>query len=56
MSAMDDMAKPRVPEKPALEGLEVKWQERWERDGTFKFDRTKSRGDIYSMGIPGAGK
>ena len=52
MSAMDDMAKPRVPEKPALEGLEVKWQERWERDGTFKFDRTKSRGDIYSIDTP----
>ncbi len=47
-----DNRKPRVPEKPALEGLEVKWQERWERDGTYKFDRTKSRDDIYSIDTP----
>ena len=30
-----------VPEKPALEGLEQKWTDRWERDGVFRFDRTR---------------
>ena len=29
-----------IPEKPALEGLEAKWQSRWEAEGTYRFDRT----------------
>jgi valyl-tRNA synthetase len=41
-----------VPEKPALEGLEQKWAERWERDGTYRFDRSKSRSDIYAIDTP----
>jgi valyl-tRNA synthetase len=43
---------PDVPEKPSLEGLEQKWGERWEADGTYRFDRTKSRTDIYSIDTP----
>ncbi len=49
---MDDTAQPRVPDKPALEGLELKWQARWDADGTFKFDRRKSRDEIYSIDTP----
>ncbi len=49
---MDDTAAPRVPDKPALEGLETKWQERWDADGTFTFDRSKSREQIYSIDTP----
>ena len=45
-------AQPRVPDKPALEGLETKWQQRWEADGTYRFDRTKSRDQIYSIDTP----
>jgi valyl-tRNA synthetase len=41
-----------VPEKPALEGLELKWQTRWEVDGTYRFDRTRSRAEIYSIDTP----
>jgi valyl-tRNA synthetase len=44
--------RPNVPDKPALEGLEAKWTERWERDGTFRFDRTKTRDEIYSVDTP----
>jgi len=29
---------PVVPPKAALEGLEQKWGERWETDGTYRFD------------------
>jgi len=29
----------RVPEKPALEGLEDKWIERWKADDTYAFVR-----------------
>ncbi len=41
-----------VPEKPALEGLEDALAARWERDGTYRFDRTKSRQQIYSIDTP----
>ena len=43
---------PTVPEKPSLDGLEDKWTERWERDATYRFDRTKSRAEIYSIDTP----
>jgi valyl-tRNA synthetase len=41
-----------VPEKPALEGLEASIAARWERDGTFRFDRTRSRQEIFSIDTP----
>ncbi|HEX7167188.1 MAG TPA: valine--tRNA ligase [Acidimicrobiales bacterium] len=41
-----------VPEKPSLEGLEEKWSARWRRDGTFVFDRSKARADVYSIDTP----
>ncbi|MCU1449119.1 MAG: tRNA synthetase valyl/leucyl anticodon-binding protein, partial [Acidimicrobiales bacterium] len=41
-----------VPEKPSLDGLEDKWIERWESEGTYRFDRTKSRADVYSIDTP----
>jgi valyl-tRNA synthetase len=41
-----------VPEKPSLEGLEARWAARWETDGTYRFDRTKSRAEIYSIDTP----
>jgi valyl-tRNA synthetase len=49
---MDHTVKARVPEKPALEGLETKWLQRWDAERTFRFDRTKSRGDIFSIDTP----
>jgi valyl-tRNA synthetase len=41
-----------VPEKPSLDGLEDKWIGAWERDGTYRFDRTKSRAEIFSIDTP----
>src|SRR5687768_12437134 len=41
-----------VPEKPALEGLEDALAARWERDGTYRFDRTQTRGQIYAIDTP----
>jgi Valyl-tRNA synthetase len=43
---------PSLPEKPTLDGLEEKWGARWEADGTFRFDRTKSREQIFSIDTP----
>ena len=42
----------RVPDKPALEGLEAKWMARWERDGVYRFDRTRPRAEVYSIDTP----
>src|SRR5579871_245102 len=41
-----------VPEKPALEGLEAKWAAHWEASGTYRFDRTRSRHEVYSIDTP----
>src|SRR5918995_2816562 len=41
-----------VPEKPSLDGIEARWSERWEADGTYRFDRAKTRDEIYSIDTP----
>jgi valyl-tRNA synthetase len=41
-----------LPEKPALEGLEAKWNARWEQDGTYRFDRNHTRAEVYSIDTP----
>ncbi|MBM3778961.1 MAG: valine--tRNA ligase [Acidimicrobiia bacterium] len=41
-----------MPEKPALEGLEAKWRERWERDGTFHFDRAAPAERVFAIDTP----
>ncbi len=42
----------RIPEKPALEGLEDKWIPRWEAEGVYRFDRTRPRAEVYSIDTP----
>ncbi|MFZ0171670.1 MAG: class I tRNA ligase family protein, partial [Acidimicrobiales bacterium] len=46
------MVTPRIPEKPSLDGLEAKWSKQWESDGTYHFDRTKDRSEVYSIDTP----
>jgi valyl-tRNA synthetase len=41
-----------LPDKPALEGLEQKWNARWEQDGTYRFDETRQRPQVYSIDTP----
>jgi valyl-tRNA synthetase len=41
-----------IPDKPSLDGLEARWRARWEADGTYRFDRTKSRDEIFSIDTP----
>jgi valyl-tRNA synthetase len=50
-SIMTDI--PRIPDKPALEGLEAKWGGVWETDGTYRFDRAAATRDrIFSIDTP----
>ena len=41
-----------APDKPSLDGLEDKWAARWDADGTFVFDRSKTRDDVYAIDTP----
>jgi valyl-tRNA synthetase len=47
-----DPARLRLPEKPALEGLEAKWLPRWEASGVYRFDRTRPRVEVFSIDTP----
>ena len=41
-----------IPDKPTLDGLEAKWRERWTAAGTYAFDRSKTRDEVYSIDTP----
>ncbi|MGQ0804118.1 MAG: valine--tRNA ligase [Actinomycetota bacterium] len=41
-----------APERPSLDGIEAKWDERWQGDATYAFDRSKTRNEIYSVDTP----
>src|ERR1041385_6035251 len=49
---MSDALPIALPEKPALEGLETKWNKRWQDDGTYRFDRSSTRSQVYSIDTP----
>ncbi len=42
----------RIPDKPTLDGLEAKWAAVWEEQGTYRFDRTKTRDEVFSIDTP----
>ncbi|GAB3701655.1 valine--tRNA ligase [Mariniluteicoccus flavus] len=42
----------RVPDKPALEGLEDKWAAVWAQDKTYAFVRPASRAEVFSIDTP----
>jgi valyl-tRNA synthetase len=46
------MPRPRVPDKPSIEGLEAKWQARWQAEGTYRFDPARPRAGVYSIDTP----
>ena len=50
-SPIDSMP-PKVPDKPALEGLEQKWMARWDAEAVYRFDRTRPRSDVFSIDTP----
>ncbi|MEU4562132.1 valine--tRNA ligase [Actinoplanes sp. NPDC023936] len=41
-----------LPERPSLDGLEEKWASRWQGEGTYAFDRSKERSDVFSIDTP----
>ncbi|MFT4281288.1 valine--tRNA ligase [Microbacterium sp.] len=47
---------PQIPDKPALEGLEQKWDAEWSTQGTYLFDREAAkavgRSGVFSVDTP----
>ena len=41
-----------LPEKPALEGLEAKWNAVWAREGTYQFEPGRPRAEVFSIDTP----
>ena len=41
-----------IPDKPSLDGIEQRWMEQWEADGTYRFDRSKGRDEVFSIDTP----
>jgi len=46
------MSRPAVPDKPTLDGLEDKWDVAWEAAGTYRFDRSRTRAEVYAIDTP----
>lgn len=42
----------RVPDKVSLEGLEDRWDATWAEQGTYSFDRTATRDQVFSIDTP----
>jgi valyl-tRNA synthetase len=43
---------PKPPTRPTLDGLERRWADRWARSGVYRFDRTRSRVEVFSIDTP----
>ncbi len=41
-----------VPEKPSLDGIESRWAQHWEALGTYTFDATKPRAEVFAIDTP----
>jgi len=41
-----------MPEKPTLDGIEQKWVDSWQGQGTYSFDRTATRDQVFSIDTP----
>src|SRR3546814_14694026 len=41
-----------IPDRPTIDGLEAKGRAIWDEQGTYRFDRTKTRDDVYSIDTP----
>jgi valyl-tRNA synthetase len=52
MSSKSESLSVNIPEKPSLSGIEEKWATTWQDAGTYSFDRTKTRDQIFSIDTP----
>lgn len=41
-----------IPKKTSLSGIESKWLEHWDSNGTYRFDASKTREEVFSIDTP----
>ena len=41
-----------LPDKPTLDGIEERWAAQWETDGTYTFDQSAARANVFSIDTP----
>jgi valyl-tRNA synthetase len=41
-----------LPDKPTLDGIEARWAQAWEEQATYRFDRSKTREQVFSIDTP----
>jgi valyl-tRNA synthetase len=41
-----------VPEKPTVDGLEATWMDRWDDEGTYRFNHDATRESVFSIDTP----
>jgi valyl-tRNA synthetase len=46
------LAPASLPEKVGVEGLEEKWSVAWEKDGVYRFNRSATRDQVFSIDTP----
>ena len=49
-SLSGDMA--NIPDRPTLDGIEERWAGKWEADGTYRFDTSAQRTEVFSIDTP----
>jgi valyl-tRNA synthetase len=41
-----------IPDKPTLDGIEARWADQWDTDGTYRFDASVPREGVFSIDTP----
>jgi valyl-tRNA synthetase len=41
-----------IPDRPTLDGIEERWAAQWETDGTYTFDVSSTRDQVFSIDTP----
>ncbi|MEM9041457.1 MAG: valine--tRNA ligase [Actinomycetota bacterium] len=42
----------KIPDKPTLDGIEARWIDQWESDGTYRFDTSAVRDQVFAIDTP----
>ena len=43
---------PDVPERPSLDGTDVKWAQVWDEAGLYRFPKSADRAEVFSIDTP----
>ena len=49
---MSETPYPKMPQKPSLDGVETRFVDIWQQSGTYRFDKTATRSDVFSIDTP----